>query len=59
MTMDIYERVFVVSLLVFSVLIIISPLMILSPNDDAAFSAEYIFLIGKVQFLKTALVMLV
>lgn len=59
MTMDIYERVFVVSLLVFSVLIIISPLMILSPNDDAAFTAEYIFLIGKVQFLKTALVMLV
>lgn len=59
MIMDIYERVFIIWLLVIFFLVIVSPIMILSPNNDTSFSTQYIFLIGKVQLMKTSLVILI
>lgn len=58
LVMDKYEQWFVIGLLALTVLTIISPLMVLSPNDDAS-STQFIFLIGRIQLLKTTLVVLV
>lgn len=55
MIMDRYEQVFVISLLVVTLLFMVSPLMILSPNETDS-SRQYIFLLWNLQFIKTALV---
>lgn len=57
MVMDKYEQVFVVGLLCLTILLFVSPLMILSPNDDSA-SSEFVFLLSKIQLLKSTLVIL-
>lgn len=56
-SMDMYEQYFVIYGMIVTVLVIFSPIMILSPNDPTQ-SSHYIFLIGTMSFFKSTLVIL-
>lgn len=55
--MDMYEQYFVIAIIAIAVLLLVSPFMVLSPNDPTQ-SSRFVFLIGTMSFFKSTLLII-
>ncbi len=56
-SMDMYEQYFVIAIIAITALLVISPLMVLSPNDPTE-SSHLVFLIGTMSFFKSTILII-